>query len=969
MIWAVDLDDDNFSALSGLMNKSIGTLIPPDAGSVNPNGNDVSQQWSNGGKCEKTSCEDRKDSKGVEKVVCKKEDGKIKVGERTCGKNKIETICCPTTNAPSTCQWRGGESGGLCNGQCHQGEINLLSIRGSDGDGSHHHCTSGWQIFCCKADKWSELIDQCRFQKCGTECSSGYEAITTVYTTSECNTSPDQGSPSSPLSNGYRKYCCPKPKAFTNCYWRGKGDCADNTCTNSKGEDDGSIEVMTDRYGEVESTCRWGRNKVMCCNPPDIDAFSPVNLTYLFPELPPAANTVKFDVQSGIGSTGSTTQAGEGTWGMIVVDGPKTAVVSVNKRDDSHLVFLDCDKAKGEDRQTVRYICLNSGPDSNCDDMLLGGIEGTILKMPDSCGPGTYAVAHQVQISPDQTRPSRLEEADGPVMELTFDYNFGLVKRNSGDIYFRIDYSSVPSYWSDIVNTTGTYSKRELMESRGFGNDNWWKNKYDSIRRSSEGVRVLEQTYSREVYANRKECSAGKDGYLDIKANVASKIEAKWGFTLIGMISPWRVSEAYTFFDANTKVGLDYDISARGNISSDSNIEFPLQRTALSMYEFRHPGIGHFRPWFNADVGVTGNIDLEGNFTISYQASTAGSISQGYPTAGLGHPYGYGVMSPKGEPFKGAIKSASSGSLKIHTITQTGLEIVFNKYGNSGEFLGVNITGTTDTYTALQVENNKYTVSVGSDKASAGLIYASGGSETIAAWNPDSSTTVLLGDRLGAKQVASGSPGDDKDPSKGPNPHYIEYDGDATLAHFKNMLSCPAGSAPTCGLIMCDTKNFDCSDDEDLPYTQYRGSEKKRSLLSRETSPSLHGEKDGFHISGHGHAAFHHREARADLVPRAKKRKFEVLEPGNDKGKKRAIEYDDAPHIPSGGWDGFEEADENYNNAYALADYNDCYSATVVSTVVPEKKDVNKTSLKFASRFDASLIYRSLLTHFQRNIL
>jgi hypothetical protein len=29
MIWAVDLDDDNFSALSGLMKKSIGSLIPP----------------------------------------------------------------------------------------------------------------------------------------------------------------------------------------------------------------------------------------------------------------------------------------------------------------------------------------------------------------------------------------------------------------------------------------------------------------------------------------------------------------------------------------------------------------------------------------------------------------------------------------------------------------------------------------------------------------------------------------------------------------------------------------------------------------------------------------------------------------------------------------------------------------------------------------------------------------------------
>jgi hypothetical protein len=92
--------------------------------------------------------------------------------------------------------------------------------------------------------------------------------------------------------------------------------------------------------------------------------------------------------------------------------------------------------------------------------------------------------------------------------------------------------------------------------------------------------------------------------------------------------------------------------------------------------------------------------------------------------------------------FKGAVKSSFSGGLKIRTTTQLGLEIVFNEYGNSGEFLGVNITGTTDTYAALQVDSDEYTVSRGSDKASAGLIYASGGTETIAAWNPDSSSTT-----------------------------------------------------------------------------------------------------------------------------------------------------------------------------------------------------------------------------------
>ena len=474
---------------------------------------------------------------------------------------------------------------------------------------------------------------------------------------------------------------------------------------------------------------------------------------------------------------------------MIVIDGPKFAVTSVNKRDNSHLEFLDCNQVEGESRQTVRYICLNSGSDPNCDDMLIGGIEGTILKMPDNCGPGTHAVAHKVHVASNQTHPGHLPELIGPVMELTFDYNFGLVKRDAGDIYFRVDNSSVPEYWFDVVDEPRVLKKRDATQKRGFGKDFWWKGKYSSLRNSKAGVRTLETSYSREVYAERKKCSGHKDAYLDIKATVSAKVEANWGSTLIGKISPWIVSEAYIFSDANTKVGLDYDVSAKGLVSSDNNVGFPLQRTALSMYESRHPGIGRFRPWFNADVGVTPNVEMEGNFTISYQATTAGSLNQGYPSSGLGSPTGYGVMNPKGIPFNGAIKSASTGGLKIRTTTQTGLEIVFNKYGNSGEFLGLNITGTTDTYAAVQVEDNKYPISAGSDEASAGLIYANGGTETIAAWSPDSSATILLGDRLGAKQVASGSPDDDKDPSKGPSPHYIEYDGDAVLANSYNNLT------------------------------------------------------------------------------------------------------------------------------------------------------------------------------------
>jgi hypothetical protein len=398
-------------------------------------------------------------------------------------------------------------------------------------------------------------------------------------------------------------------------------------------------------------------------------------------------------------------------------------------------------------------------------------------------------------------------------------------------------------------------------------------------------------------------------------------------------------------------VGLDYDVSAKGIISSDNSVEFPLQRTALSMYEFRHPGIGHFRPWFNADVGVTADVEMEGNFTISYQAATAGTINQGYPTSGLGSPSGYGVMNPKGTPFNGAIKSASAGGLKIRTTTQTGLEIVFNKYGNSGEFLGVNVTGTTDTYAAVQVADNKYTVSVGSDKASSGLVYASGGTETIAAWDPDSSTTVLLGDRLGAKQVASGSPDDDKDPSKGPSPHYIEYDGDAVLAEMKNVLACPTGEKeePSCNIFLCTRGDVDCSDDDDGPYSTTPGKLSKKRKLKR-SKPALERMKRKFNSTMHGAQSLTD-EGFAPLERRLYgERTLKV--PNPDTGNDKSITYKDEGFPSMGEWEKYgDEGVEQIQSCYAFEDYDDCANSEIVALSFDPDEEIPEGTRSFASRF------------------
>uniref|UniRef100_A0A093UKJ6 Uncharacterized protein n=1 Tax=Talaromyces marneffei PM1 TaxID=1077442 RepID=A0A093UKJ6_TALMA len=73
--------------------------------------------------------------------------GTIEITTVTCpsGGKKPQKLCCPIASAPdpSTCTWRGGP--GLCNGQCHGGEVALASSK----DGGNGHCSDGRQFYCC----------------------------------------------------------------------------------------------------------------------------------------------------------------------------------------------------------------------------------------------------------------------------------------------------------------------------------------------------------------------------------------------------------------------------------------------------------------------------------------------------------------------------------------------------------------------------------------------------------------------------------------------------------------------------------------------------------------------------------------------------------------------------------------------------------------------------------------------------
>ncbi|KAI6305470.1 hypothetical protein MCOR29_006649 [Pyricularia oryzae] len=135
---------------------------------------------------------------------------------------------------------------------------------------------------------------------------------------------------------------------------------------------------------------------------------------YLFPfEHPPEdkeANT-KFDLKVDLTYGGSSAvpfseDPNNSPFGFVIMVSPGAIQVTLDSRDGSHSEAIDCFDSVTEGDHTVRMLCTNPSESFNCRKIHLGhGAPGTIIQMPDSCGPGKYAVAKT--LSEAKARPCR----------------------------------------------------------------------------------------------------------------------------------------------------------------------------------------------------------------------------------------------------------------------------------------------------------------------------------------------------------------------------------------------------------------------------------------------------------------------------------------------------------------------------------------------------------------------------------
>ncbi|KAF7904098.1 hypothetical protein EAF00_001432 [Botryotinia globosa] len=402
------------------------------------------------------------------------------------------------------------------------------------------------------------------------------------------------------------------------------------------------ILLDLDAYGDSHKLCSLsGRSKSLCCNAPTSDSpFLPVALDRIFPTLPEKVDVPKWDLQA----LGLPMNIGPGAGGVnnqgfrfVLIDGPSSVVTTMSKRDGSDYVFLGC--PAGKTRQTVRIFCNSNSLTSNCHEILEAGVDGTIIKLSEGCGPGTYAVAHSLSLSDNQKLPPIYTgAANRTVSDLEISYDFGLVKRDAGEIYIRIDYSNLEGYWNAVVDSAGESKKRSTddISKRFFStNATSWKSRFDDVRSEASGD--LDQTlfakaFTSPLYRSSKSCEGEDDNYASIgfSGNISSK--ARFGYSFVGTIVPFNIVQAYGFSESEIELTAMLDIQVYGGLklpNTRANV-FP---SPVTSKEFSVPGIIHIKPSLQIVATLNANIEMAADFEVFFNTSTPIPITQHYPSS------------------------------------------------------------------------------------------------------------------------------------------------------------------------------------------------------------------------------------------------------------------------------------------------------------------------------------------------
>ncbi|KAL6228777.1 hypothetical protein BDW75DRAFT_131550 [Aspergillus navahoensis] len=178
MIWAIDQDDGNFNALSGVFGEDIGVLEMSGGGLDDKAKDALADIFGayTGQDCFVTPrCTDGSSKEKNPDQVCPSGFLSVQTAHNPlqapghehhgdCAEGWYRHICCPRKAMPKDCEWNGApvRSSFGCDGQCGEGQFKLNQDTALDakGEGS---CFTGHRSLCCKS---TDAISRCFWTEC-----------------------------------------------------------------------------------------------------------------------------------------------------------------------------------------------------------------------------------------------------------------------------------------------------------------------------------------------------------------------------------------------------------------------------------------------------------------------------------------------------------------------------------------------------------------------------------------------------------------------------------------------------------------------------------------------------------------------------------------------------------------------------------------------------------------------------------
>ncbi|KAK6358769.1 hypothetical protein TWF730_008088 [Orbilia blumenaviensis] len=543
---------------------------------------------------------------------------------------------------------------------CGPGRYELSTDLYADSDGLTR-CANGKRSLCC--DKSQEL-DKCYWTTCVSNELNDLDICNKGQPTSNIKGVPvtwrgDQENGARCPEGSNQIFCCPSEDTYLNCQWKpyigssssvsagsiGSGfmaqcydqECSDTQVTIARA---GLPERMPDSLAVCYPYSSMVKHRY-CCDPPWKGTTSGSLKSTLGED-----KGIFHPYQKQRGGDDNTAWSGESgieddPHGFVALDGPEEALQDKfadyfeivhefdgdlrNPRKMMSLATSDketLDQTFTHEESTHLVYCKPTRKD-DCSRVFKGGATDTIIKLPNYIGFGPFARIVSMESTlednlPENHRLKRIHDGNkGAVYNLTFDYDFHLVKRDE-TVNIRMEYTNIIQDQGKSTNNPNLLKQKRTGGEETYSE--WIRRINEKVLASDKGFKPISQEKSLLLYNSQVQCPIGVDQIsfrsdFEVKAKIKYGMNAEWAYHIAGTIVPFKLNKSYIYLGITPSAELTVEIN--GN----SELRYPLERIKL-MDTISYPGVS-----VKGIAVVQPSLDLWG--TMAGRLAVSGTLGAG----------------------------------------------------------------------------------------------------------------------------------------------------------------------------------------------------------------------------------------------------------------------------------------------------------------------------------------------------